>query len=157
MPRWLTYTLTGIIIVLIGIALAAPLGPMPGVRIGGAEASAPVSWAGAQLPEEVRLATYEGPFPYVVTIWIVESGGRLYVIGDPESTWVEKATRAPEAKLRIGDDLYDVLAVRQPPGRTDVFQAYIDRYRDGYPEIVAGFPPLSEFARGGALFELTAR
>ena len=122
MPRWLIYTLAILAVLLAGVALTAPLGPVPGIRIGGTETGIPDNWTDVPLPEEVRLATYDGPLPYVVTIWIVESAGRLYVIGAPESTWVEKATASPEVKLRIGDDVYAMIATRQPPGREDVFQ-----------------------------------
>jgi hypothetical protein len=157
MPRWLRNLLIVLIIAFVGAAIAAPIGPVPGIRIGGTSAAAPETWADANLPEEVRLAAYDGPIPYVVTIWIVESDDRLYVIGAPESTWVEKASRSPDVRLRIGDSVYDMRASRMPPGREDIFQAYIDRYRDGYPDIVGNFPPLAEFAQGGALFELIPR
>jgi hypothetical protein len=157
MPRWLTYTLTVLVIVLIAVALAAPLGPMPGIRIGGTAAEPPPAWDGAALPDEVRFATYDGALPYVVTIWIVESGGGLYVVGAPESTWVQKATSSPEVKVRIGDQVFDMLATRMPPGREDVLAAYIERYEDDYPEIIDSLPPLEELAAGSALFELTPR
>lgn len=157
MPRWLTYTLTVLVILLIAVALAAPLGPMPGIRIGGTAAEPPSNWSGIVLPDEVRFATYDGALPYVVTIWIVEVGGELYVVGDPASTWVQRATRAPEVKVRIGDEVYDMLATRMPPSREDVLGAYVGRYQDDYPEIIDGFPPLEELAAGSALFALTPR
>ena len=157
MPRWLTYVLAVLVIALIFIIIAAPIGPMPGIRIGGTPAEAPASWTAAELPDEVRLATYDGVLPYVVTIWIVESGGGLYVVGAPESTWVAKATSSSDVRVRINDALYDMRATRMPPGRVDVLQAYVDRYKDDYPDIIASFPPLEEFAEGSALFELTPR
>ena len=157
MPRWLTYVLAVLAAVLIILAIAAPIGPMPGLRIGGTPAEAPASWAGTQLPDEVLLATYDGPLPYVVTIWVVESGGRLYVVGAPESTWVAKATNSSDVRVRINDAVYDMQATRMPPGRVDVLQAYVDRYQADYPEIIDGFPPLEELAEGSALFELTPR
>lgn len=156
MPRWLTYVLIVLVVLLLGVAVAAPLGPMPGFRIGGTAADAPASWAGAELPDEVLFATYDG-LPYVVTIWIVESNGGLYVVGDPASTWVEKATSSADVRVRINDATYDMRATRQPPGRVDVLQAYVDRYQADYPEIIDSFPPLDELAQGSALFELTPR
>lgn len=157
MPRWLTYVLIALVALLIIVALTAPLGPMPGIRLGGSPATAPLHFAQEDLPEEVRLATYDGMLPYVVIIWVVESDGRLYVIGAPESTWVARATRAPDVRLRIGDNAYDMRARRLEPGRQEIFQRYIDRYQDGYPEIIASFPPLAEFAQGAAAFELVGR
>ncbi len=157
MPRWLTYVLAVLVVALIVLAMAAPIGPMPGLRIGGTTAEVPTSWHAAELPDEVLLATYDGPLPYVVTIWIVESDGRLYVVGDPQSTWVKKATRAPAVKVRIGDLVYDIQATRMPPGRMDVLEAYVNRYKADYPEIIDSFPPLPEMTQGSALFELTRR
>ena len=157
MPRWFTYVLAILVVTLIVLALAAPIGPMPGLRIGGTAAQAPTSWAAAELPDEVLFATYDGPLPYVVTIWIVESGGSLYVVGDPESTWVRKANSTSDVKVRIDDAVYEMRATRMPPGRIDVLEAYVNRYKDDYPEIINSFPPLPELAQGSALFELTPR
>ena len=42
-------------------------------------------------------------------------------------------------------------------GRQDIFQMYIGRYKGNYPEIIAGFPAIEEFARGGALCERVGR
>jgi hypothetical protein len=95
--------------------------------------------------------------PHVVIIWVVESDNRLYVIGAPDSTWVEGATRSAEVRLRIADNVYDMRATRIESGRQDIFQMYIDRYKDNYPDIIAGFPPIEEFSRGGALLELVRR
>lgn len=157
MPRWLNYLLLALGAAGILLAIAAPIGPMPGFRIGGSAAEPPADWTGADLPDEILFAAYDGPLPYVVTIWIVESGGDLYVVGDPASTWVEKATSSPEVKVRINDAVYDMTATRMPPGRVDVLTAYVDRYQADYPGIIDGFPPLEEMAQGSALFELTPR
>ena len=157
MPRWLAYVLIALIVLVLGVALAAPIGPMPGIRLGGSPASAPAQWSSLDLPEEVRLATSAGMLPHVVIIWVVESDNRLYVIGAPDSTWVEGATRSADVRLRIADNVYDMRATRIESGRQDIFQMYIDRYKDNYPDIIASFPPIEEFSRGGALLELVRR
>ena len=69
-----------------------------------------------ELPDEVLFGTYDG-LPYVVTIWIVESGGGLYVVGAPESTWVAKATSSSDVRVRIDDSVYDMRATRLPTHR----------------------------------------
>jgi hypothetical protein len=157
MPRWLTNVLVVLVVLLLGVALAAPIGPMPGIRLGGTPATPPAQWSSVDLPEEVLLATSAGVLPHVVIIWVVESDNRLYVIGDPASTWVDGATRSPDVQLRVGDDVYDMRATRVPAGRQDLFQKYVDRYKDNYPDIIAGFPPMEEFAQGAAVLELVAR
>ena len=123
---------------------------------GGNPAAAPASWSAVTLPEEVKLATDSGLWPYVVIIWIVEADDRLYLVGAPDSTWVQNATRSPEVKLRMGDDVYDLKATRVD-GRVEILERYVDRYREDYPDIIASFPPMEEFAAGAALFELSAR
>jgi hypothetical protein len=157
MPRWMTYVLTLLAVVVLGVALAAPIGPMPGFRLGGNDATPPDQWSAAALPEEIRLATFAGMLPHVVIIWVVESDNRLYVIGSPDSTWVEGATLSPDVRVRIGDNAYDMRATRLNPGPRYLFEKYINRYKDSYPDIIAGFPPMDEFSQGAALFELTRR
>lgn len=88
---------------------------------------------------------------------MVESDDRLYVIGSPDRYWVGRATRSPDVRLRIGDDAYDLRATRIQSGPQSIFQKYIDRYKDNYPEIIANFPPIEEFSKGAALFELVSR
>lgn len=157
MPSWLKIVLIVLLVVVLGAAIAAPIGPMPGFRIGGTDAAAPDQWSSIELPGEVRLASYGGVLPHVVIIWIVESDNRLYVIGDPASTWVQGATSAPDIRLRIGDSTYDMQAKQLQPGPQEIFLKYIDRYKDDYPEIIASFPPPEEFANSAAVFELTRR
>jgi hypothetical protein len=93
MPRWLTVIFIAAVVLVLGLALAAPIGPMPGIRLGGTAAAPPAQWSSVTLPEEVRLATSAGFLPHVVIIWIVEDDDRLYVIGAPDSTWVEGGGR----------------------------------------------------------------
>ena len=156
MPRWLTYTLAALAVLVVILVLTAPIGPMPGIRLGGSPATVPESWSSVALPDEVKLATKSGLFPHVVIIWVVALDDRLYLVGAPDSTWVENATRSPQVQLRMGDDVYNLTATRVD-GRVEVLQSYIDRYREDYPDIIASFPPMEEFAAGAALFELSAR
>ena len=156
MPSWLKTVLIVLIVIVIGVAVAAPLGPLPGFRLGGSAASAPEQWP-TRLPDEVRLANYSGALPHVVIIWVVETDNKLYVIGDPASTWVQGVTDSPEVRLRIEDSVYEMTAERLNPGPMHIFQTYIDRYKDDYPEIIASFPPPEQFAGSAAVFELTRR
>lgn len=157
MPRWLSITLAVLLVVALGVAIAAPIGPLPGFRIGGSEAAAPSTWADTRLPDEVRLANYSGALPHVVIIWVVEHDGDLHVIGDPASSWVEGTTAAPEVDLRIGGDVYAMRAERLQTGQVAVLQRYVERYQEDYPEIIASFPPMEEFAQGAAVFRLRPR
>jgi hypothetical protein len=157
MPSWLKIILIILLIVALGAAIAAPIGPMPGFRIGGNDAEAPDDWSSLELPNEVLLANYAGALPHVVIIWVVEDSNRLYVIGAPDSTWVEGTTKAPDVRLRIRDNTYNMRATRLQPGPQEIFLKYINRYKDDYPEIIASFPPPEEFASSAVAFELTRR
>jgi hypothetical protein len=156
MPRWLSYTLGVVIVVIVIAAVMAPIGPMPGIRLGGTTASAPDQWSSVTLPEEVRLEASGGVLPYVVIIWVFESDNNLYVIGSPDSRWVALASENPDVRLRINDDVYAMKATRMPPGRVDLAQKYVDRYKDNYPQIVESFGPLDAFAQGAVLIELSS-
>lgn len=157
MPRWLSSVLLVLVLLSIGIAIAAPIGPMPGFRLGGSPAPAPAQWSAVTLPDEVLLATPGGLLPHVVIIWIVEFDERLYVVGAPDSNWVVRATHSPDVRLRIGDDVYDMRATRVQSPRPDILKEYVDRYDDDYPDIIERFPPVEEFAKNAALFELASR
>ncbi|MEM8766856.1 MAG: hypothetical protein AAGE43_05400 [Pseudomonadota bacterium] len=160
MPRWLKIALALILLPGIVVAIAAPIGPLPGFRLGGSEAAAPERWSTESLPDEVRLANYSGLLPHVVIIWVVEHNDSLFVVGDSASSWVQGTSASPDVDLRIGDAVYAMRADRLPtdhPVLVDVLQAYIDRYKADYPDIIASFPPMEEFSQGGAVFQLSSR
>lgn len=136
-----------------GIALAlAPIGPMPGVWLGGTATAAPADWRTIELPMTVQLKTVGGPIPRVVNIWIVEADNELYVFGAKDSGWVRSALQDPAVTLRMGEAAYALNAVAPPDKAPEAYVRYLDRYRADFPELVGGLPTdAAAFEAGVAL------
>lgn len=160
MTKWLSRFALLLVALAIGAAIAGPIGPVPGVRIGGTPTPVPADWSTFQLPEEVKLRTTGGLLPRVVTIWIVEANSALYVFGANDSGWVNATLKDPAVQLRIDDRTYALTATQVPDLDPVVYKKYIDRYATNYPDIVASMPEpdASEdaFASAGVAFKLQA-
>jgi hypothetical protein len=138
-----------------GVALAmAPIGPMPGVWLGGTATAAPADWRTVELPMTVQLKTSGGLLPRVVNIWIVEADNELYVFGARDSGWVQAALQDPAVTLRMGDAAYALNAVAAEDRAPAAYVRYLDRYRADFPELVGDLPADSADFEGGAAFRL---
>ena len=91
-----------------------PIGPLPGGRLSGQLATAPIEdWSFAGKVEKIQLETRPDD-PYSVNIWFVAQGPRLWVAagGGGKSGWGKNLIADPRARLRIDDNLYERKAVR---------------------------------------------
>ncbi len=157
MPRWLKVILTVVVLTLITTAVAGPLGPVPGIRLGGTPSPAPAQWSDIVLPHNVQLRTTGGLLPRVVNIWVVESDNTLFIVGEKGSGWVNGTLNEPQVDLRIGDNRYPLVATAQETVDLHVYQKYIDRYRADYPDIIAGMPKAEEVGDAAVIFRLNRR
>ena len=137
---------------LIVIAIA-PIGPMPGLFIGGTLATAPTQWPDTTKVDEIRLRV-PGFLPRVVIIWVVESDGELHVVGARESGWVSMLGEGGPVEMRLGDSTYSLQAVAIHEGFEAVLTAYVDKYREEYPDIIAGFPSVDQARSTVSVFRL---
>jgi len=135
------------------VALLAPIGPLPGFRIGGEPTEAPAQWPDTSNVDEIKLKV-PGGLPRVVIIWVVEHGDELHVVGSNGSGWVEKIGEGKPVEMRIGDQTYALQARRKREGLRDILTAYVDKYKTDYPDIVAGFPSFEEGQDSFAVFTL---
>lgn len=136
------------------VAVAAPIGPLPGFFIGGNTAAPPASWPDTSDVHEIRLKVPR-TVPRVVIIWVVEHEGDLHVVGSPDSGWVTMLGDGGPVEMRLGDNTYALYASQVTDGWEPVLTAWLDKYRPDYPDIVAGFPSNVEEASGQfALFRL---
>ncbi len=87
----------------------APLGPVPGVFIGGTPTPAPLKWQDTSAVHEIVLRV-PGTLPRVVTLWVIEMDNELYVVGDKSSTWVSMIGQGGPVELRLGDNTYALAA-----------------------------------------------
>ena len=140
------------LVLLIVIAIA-PIGPLPGLFIGGTLATAPEQWPDTTDVDEIRLRV-PGILPRVVIIWVVESAGELHVVGARDSGWVSMLGEGGPVEMRLGDSTYPLRAVAVHEGFEDVLTAYVDKYRTEYPDIIAGFPSVAEALTRVAVFRL---
>jgi hypothetical protein len=133
--------------------LLAPIGPVPGVFIGGTAATPPASWPDTADVDEIRLGV-AGTIPRVVIIWVVDVGGELHVVGSRDSGWVKMIGDTAPVKMRLGDHTYPLRAVRITAGFEDILKAYIAKYEAEYPEIIASFPSLEDARDSVGVFRL---
>ena len=154
--KMLRYGLTGLVVVLIVAALAAPLGPVPGFWIRGASTDVPDAWGNTRSIHEIRLQVGDGPIGRTVIIWMVQYEGDLHVMGDGASGWTRGIGRGGLVRVAMEGRLYHLNASRlEAPDKEAVIGAWIEKYRADYPDIVSD---VSAGAReGSAVFRLVAR
>jgi hypothetical protein len=139
-------------LVLIGAAIA-PIGPLPGVFIGGKPADVPVQWPDTSGVDEIRLRV-PGFLPRVVIVWVIESAGELHVVGARDSGWVSMLGEGAPVEMRLGEETYHLRAVAVREGWEAVLTAYVEKYRQDYPDIIAGFPSIDEARSQVTVFRL---
>jgi len=135
------------------VAVLAPIGPLPGFRIGGELTQAPAQWPDTSKVHEVKLKV-PGALPRVVIIWVVEHMNELHVVGSSDSVWVARIGEGTPVELRIDDQTYALQAERKKEGLRDILTAYVDKYKTDYPDIVEGFPSFEDGQDQFAVFTL---
>ncbi len=139
-------------LVLVAI-VAAPIGPMPGFFIGGSQTQPPEIWPDTSSVHNVQLKV-PGGLPRVVTIWMAEVAGDLYVAGAKDSGWVRKIGAASPVELRIGDNTFALSAVAVTEDRQAILTAWLDKYEPDYPDIVSDFRNDPQSADNATVFRL---
>ena len=148
-------TALGIVVVAAFLAtVAGPLGPLPSAVLGGTEAAVPDEWSSIDLPDTIQLRTDGTIFPRVVNLWIVEDGNELYVFGANDSEWVKNLKESPSAGLRVGEQTFELRARSITPPDLTIYDKYVNRYAEDYPDITSGLPSHEEALVGGAMFKL---
>lgn len=114
-----------------------PTGPLPGGKLRGKTASeVPSDWAFADSVENVQLETRPAA-PYSVNVWGAGIGKFFYVAsGDgSESAWAQHILAEPEVRLRVGDTIYELRAVRvEDDAERERFLAALERKYAWEPE-----------------------
>lgn len=141
-----------VLLVLVGSAAgcSGPCVLLPGGALDGTTAPAPDTWAFTDDVGTVQLETRPAD-PYSVNLWVIALGEHLYVhAGANRSAWVEHLEADPDARLRVGDRIYQLTAARVAD------QAEFDRFADAY-ERKYGRRPRNERVGEAYLFRLAAR
>ena len=116
-----------------------PIGPMPGLAIGGQEQPAPDDFAFAQEHELLSVRTFFGGWlPQVHYIWGVGVDDGVYAIAVPGASWRARINDDPDVLLRVGDSYYNLTAARVDDAmdKQRVFDAYIAKYGPQLEEIL---------------------
>ena len=143
-------------ILLIAITLLiylAPIGPMPGMFIGGIDTDVPVDWGDTSSIHEIKLEVASA-IPRVVIIWVVQVEGKLHVVGAKDSGWVKTIGQDGPVRMRMNDKTYAMNATALTSDWEPILEAYRDKYRADYPDIVNSFPSLEEARGTTAVFRL---
>jgi hypothetical protein len=91
-----------------------PIGPFPGGKLSGDVATAlPDDWSFADTEMTFQLETRPSK-PYSVNLWGVSIGDRFYLASGRggEARWVGHIAEDPNVRLRVGDTIYELRAVR---------------------------------------------
>lgn len=151
--KWLKIALPVVLVVALVLIVAAPIGPVPGLFIGGTSTAPPSTWSDTSDVHEIKLKV-PGALPRVVIIWVIEHGGDLFVVGSRDSGWVRMIGEGSPVEMRLGDDTYALRATPVTAGWQPILEAYVAKYEPDYPDIVAGFPSLDEAEGRVAVFRL---
>ncbi len=148
----------GWVLLAVGALLVAlaPLGPLPGLFIGGTPTPAPLKWQDTSAVREIVLRV-PGTLPRVVTLWVIEMDNELYVVGEKSSTWVSMIGQGGPVEMRLGDNTYALAATPLTQGWEPIYLAYLDKYRPDYPDLVSEFPSVAEGDATGAIFRLSRK
>ena len=143
-----------ILAMLVAAVVAAPFGPLPGIIIGGTPAEPPLQWQDTSSVHEIQLRV-PGTLPRVVNLWVIEIDDELYIVGEKASGWVSMIGEGGPVEMRLGDDTYSLTALPVEEGWQPIYQAYLDKYRPDYPDLVGEFPSPEEDDGTGAIFRLS--
>ena len=138
------------------LVFVTPIGPMPGFFIGGQPTPVPKAWPDTSKVDEILLKV-PGILPRVVIIWVVQVDSALYVVGSRSSGWVQRIADGANVEMRLSGNTYALAAVPIRQELERVVNAYKNKYRADYPDIVAGFPALEEAGDQFGVFRLDTR
>ena len=151
--RLLKIALAVALVLVVVFLFVAPIGPVPGVFIGGTSVEAPDQWQPTSDVDEILLKV-PGTLPRVVIIWVIEYDGELHVVGSKDSGWVEMIGAGSPVEMRMEGNTYSLTAAPVAEGWEQILEAYAAKYRADYPEIVDSFPSIEEAEGLVAVFRL---
>ncbi len=118
------------------LAACGPLVVIPGGELSGTVKPVPSDWSFTDAVETMQLETRPSD-PYSVNVWGASAGGAFYVASGrgEEAAWAQHIAADPRVRLRVGDDLYELVAVRtDDAAELDAFRAALKRKYDAEPD-----------------------
>jgi hypothetical protein len=134
------------------LGCGGPLVMIPGGELSGNVEPVPLDWTFSDEVENIQLETRPSD-PYSVNLWGVGDGANFYVASGRglESAWAKNIAADPDVRLRIGENIYELRAVRteDPQDRAQFMAAAKIKYDD--------FEPDQEQAETAILYRLESR
>ncbi|MFP6655555.1 MAG: hypothetical protein VCB25_07995 [Myxococcota bacterium] len=128
-----------------------PLVMVPGGALSGSVVPVPADWSFSDAIETIQLETRPSD-PYSVNLWGIGIGKNFYVAtSSAGSRWATHVSEDPRVRLKLGDDLYELIATRtKDSAELDAFLAALKTKYDHEPERAKDFEEAT-------LFRLEAR
>ncbi len=145
--------IAALLVIFAAYVILAPIGPVPGVMIGGTEAQAPDTWPDTSGTHEILLEV-AGTIPRVVTIWLIQHDNEIYVVGASDSGWIKMLDQGGPVRMRLASNTYPLRATIVNENQLEILTDYMDKYRPDYPDIVGDFPSPEEAEGAFALYRL---
>lgn len=139
------------LLAMLAVAGCEPLFVFAGGRLAGTEQPMPPSWEFTDAIDTVQIETRPAD-PYSVNVWGAQVDGSFYVAASDagDAAWARAIEADPRVRLRVGEDIYPLLAVRteDPAELAGVMDAYVGKY---------GGNRQRSFIRGAWVFRLQSR
>ncbi len=112
-----------------------PILILPGGELTGTLTPYPNNWTFSDPVDTVQLETRSDD-PYSVNVWGVGIGEHFYIAaGDASNAWVLRIAEDPDVRLKIGDSIFELRAVRTDrEAEIDAFLAAVQKKYDFEPE-----------------------
>ena len=138
------------LVLLLALSACAEYLPIAGGELKGTVSPLPAQWSELATTEIVQLES-TGDAPYSVNLWIAEVGGALHVFaGDNLAEWVKNIAGNPDVRLKIGEEIFELRAIRVTDAR--VFETFAQAWASKY-----GNRPRNENVDETYLFRLAPR
>lgn len=121
------------------LSACGPMGPMPGLAIGGELTDTPDNFSNVAAANLVQIKTQRwGWLPQVHHIWAVGIDDAVYVVAVPDASWRERVEQDPSVQLRVGDATYNLIAneISSDAERQRAYDAYLAKYAGELEEIL---------------------
>ena len=138
------------LILLLALSACSEYLPIAGGELEGTVAPLPAHWSELATTEIVQLESTDEA-PYSVNLWIAEVAGAPHVFaGDNRTQWVENIAGNPDVRLKIGEELFELRAIRVTDAT--VFETFAQTWESKY-----GNRPRNESVDESYLFRLAPR
>jgi hypothetical protein len=119
----------------LAIGCGGPVWMFSGGALSGPSKPHPESWSFSDSVEVVQLETRPDD-PYSVNIWGAAVGSHFFIAaGDQASEWVAHLNDDPNVRVKVGDAIYELRAVRSTDAaERDAFLAAVKHKYDFQPE-----------------------